>query len=174
MDEPAEYLSKSPSAGRMGKATEYLVAATCILTTRGELNVSTSLADDEGVDLVFNRRNSSSTLAVQVKARMSDGTRVASGRFIAFVRTSTFSPRGDLDMLFTVVDVRTGTLMLSWLVPSPDFANLAGKPNRRGRLRFNASMKPSSNDRWSPYRLSTEQLAPRVLDRLTELGADRR
>ena len=47
-----EYLDKSPSAGRMGKAVEYLVAASCILATRGELNVSTSLVDDEGVDLV--------------------------------------------------------------------------------------------------------------------------
>jgi hypothetical protein len=57
----------------MGKAAEYLVAAACILATRGELNVSTSLVDDEGVDLVFNRRDSPATLAVQVKARMSDG-----------------------------------------------------------------------------------------------------
>ena len=79
MDDEVDYGSKGPSAGRMGKATEYLVAATCILTTRGELNVSTSLVDDEGVDLVFNRRNSTSTLAVQVKARMSDSVRVASG-----------------------------------------------------------------------------------------------
>jgi hypothetical protein len=119
MHEPSKYLSKSASAGRMGKATEYLVAATCILTTRGELNVSTSLVDDEGVDLVFNRRDSPSTLAVQVKARMSDGIRIASGRFTAFVRASTFNPRPDLDMLFTAVDVRTGALMISWLVPSP-------------------------------------------------------
>jgi hypothetical protein len=49
MDEPAEYLSKSPSAGRMGKAAEYLVAATCILTTRGELNVSTWECPTNGV-----------------------------------------------------------------------------------------------------------------------------
>ena len=69
-DEDA-YLDKSASAGRMGKAVEYLVAAACILSTRGELNVSTSMVDDEGVDLVFHRRDSSATLAVQVKARMS-------------------------------------------------------------------------------------------------------
>lgn len=62
----------------MGKAAEHLVAAFCILTTRGELNVSTSLVDDEGVDLVFHRRNSTATLAVQVKARMSDSKRVQS------------------------------------------------------------------------------------------------
>ncbi len=81
------YLAKSSSAGRMGKAVEYLVAAACILATRGELNVSTSLVDDEGVDLVFHRRDSTATLAVQVKARMSDSKRVESGGFVAFVQT---------------------------------------------------------------------------------------
>ena len=60
----------------MGKAVEYLVAAACILSTRGELNVSTSMVDDEGVDLVFHRRDNAATLAVQVKARMSDSKRV--------------------------------------------------------------------------------------------------
>jgi hypothetical protein len=44
-------LDKSAGAGRMGKAAEHLVAAACVLSTRGELNVSTSMVDDEGVDL---------------------------------------------------------------------------------------------------------------------------
>ena len=79
-DEDAN-LDKSASAGRMGKAVEYLVAAACILSTRGELNVSTSMVDDEGVDLVFHRRDSSATLAVQVKARMSDMQARSVGRF---------------------------------------------------------------------------------------------
>ena len=32
-----DYLGKSSTAGRMGKAAEYLIAAACILSTRGEL-----------------------------------------------------------------------------------------------------------------------------------------
>jgi hypothetical protein len=40
-------LDKSAGAGRMGKAAEHLVAAACVLSTRGELNVSTSMVDDE-------------------------------------------------------------------------------------------------------------------------------
>lgn len=43
-------------SARKGKAVEHLVAATCILTSGLKLNVSTSLVDDEGVDLVFHRR----------------------------------------------------------------------------------------------------------------------
>ena len=50
---PTRLSLQSPDAGRMGKAANYLVAAVCILAPRGRLNVSTSIVDDEGVDLVF-------------------------------------------------------------------------------------------------------------------------
>ncbi len=56
-------------AARKGKAVEHLVAATCVLASGFQLNVSTSLVDDEGVDLVFHRRGHTATLAVQVKMR---------------------------------------------------------------------------------------------------------
>ena len=93
------YLDKSPDAGRMGMAAEYLVAAVCILATRGRLNVSTSIVDDEGVDLVFHLRDSTATLAVQVKSRMMHGVvsgevafrRRCGGAPSAPVRTSTCS-----------------------------------------------------------------------------------
>jgi hypothetical protein len=166
-----EYLNKSPSAGRMGKAVEYLVASSCILATRGELNVSTSLIDDEGVDLVFNRRNGTATLAVQVKARMSDSKRVQSGGVVAFIRSQTFTPRPDLDLLFVAVDIERGAVMHAWLVPSEDFASIVTAASRSGRLRFGASMKPDSNDRWVTYRLEAGQLAPRILERLAHLDA---
>jgi hypothetical protein len=155
----------------MGKATEYLVAAMCILTTRGKLNVSTSLVDDEGVDLVLNWRNSTAALAVQVKARMSDSKRVSARGFVAFVRGQTLAPRADLDMLFVSVDVATGALMHGWLVPSARFVALAGKPTFIGRLRFAASPKSGSKDKWSPYRLAPEDLAPKIMRRLADLSA---
>jgi hypothetical protein len=166
-----DYLDKSPSAGRMGKAVEYLVAASCILATRGELNVSTSLVDDEGVDLVFNRRNGTATLAVQVKARMSDSKRVQSGSFVAFVRLQTFTPRPDLDLLFVAVDIERGAVMQAWLVPSQEFSHVVTTTSKSGRLRFGASMKPDAKDRWVKYRLGAQQLAPSILERLTELDA---
>lgn len=164
-----DYRDKSASAGRMGKAVEYLVAASCILATADELNVSTSLVDDEGVDLVFHRRDSSATLAVQVKARMSTSKRVQSQGVVAFVRSQTFRPREDLDMLFLAVDVERGAVLVAWLVPSPAFATIVGPANSRGRHRFSASMKDGSKDRWTPFRLAPEQLAPQVLARLASL-----
>jgi len=91
-EEEDAYLEKSPDAARMGKAAEFLVASFCILATRGQLNASTSMVDDEGVDLVFHNRGGVSTLAVQVKARMSDSRGIQRGSFLAQVRQATFSP----------------------------------------------------------------------------------
>jgi uncharacterized protein GlcG (DUF336 family) len=63
-------MAEDRDAARKGKAVEHLVAATCILMSELQLNVSTSLVDDEGVDLVFHRREASTPLAVQVKSRL--------------------------------------------------------------------------------------------------------
>ncbi|GAA2776797.1 hypothetical protein [Streptomyces showdoensis] len=169
MSDDEDYLEKSPAAARMGKAAEYLVAASSILATGGELNVSTSLVDDEGVDLVFHRRGSSATLAVQVKARMSTGTQVRQGRLMAFVRSQTFQPRADLDVLFVAVDVERGAIMTAWLIPSTAFGEMVAEPNSKGRYRFSASMKPESRDRWTPFRLTAAELPRRILARLDEL-----
>ena len=106
------------------------------------------------------------------EARMFDSVRVASGGFVAFVRSQTLVPRRDLDMLFVAMDITSGPLMHSWLVPSVYFASSAGKPNARGRLRFSASPKPSSVDKWSQFRLSPDELAPRILGRLAELSSN--
>jgi hypothetical protein len=157
-------------SGRMGKAVEYLVASSCILASRGELNASTSLVDDEGVDLVFNRRGSTATLAVQVKARLSTSKRVQGETFVAHVRSQTFHPRPDLDLLFVAVEVTETRLMAAWLVSSEVYAAGAGEPSGQGRYRFYASMKPNARDKWVDYRLSPAELAPRILARLDELG----
>lgn len=157
----ADYLEKSPNAARIGKAVEHLVAASCILASDAELNVSTSLVDDEGVDLVFHRRGGSATLAVQVKSRGSDTSEVLKGRFSANVRAATFEPRADLYMLFVVVDRPTAQLGPVWFIPSIDFDEHASTTGR-GMRRISANTGPAAQDRWLPYRMGFEDL-PRVI-----------
>ena len=168
-DGQPDYLKKSADSARMGKAAEYLVAAICILATRGQLNVSTPIVDDEGVDLVFHLRGQAATLAVQVKARMSDGSAAAQGRFQALVRQATFRPRRNLDLLFILVDIKHGTISAAWLVPSHEFELLTGTPTSRGMLRFAASASPNSQDKWSSYRLAAADLPWRIVERVQEL-----
>jgi hypothetical protein len=157
-------------SARMGKAVEHLVAATCILMSGLELNASTSLVDDEGVDLVFHRRSSSATLALQVKSRSMNARTVANrDRFIANVGTNTFRPRPELRLLFVAVNSHEGTFDLAWLVPSDDFVART-TPSGKNRRRFSASMKPGTNDQWRPYRLSRPELPERILGILDALA----
>ena len=135
-----------------------------------KLNVSTSLVDDEGVDLVFHRREKSTTLAVQVKSRSMATKGISQrGRFYAQVRAVTFRQRRDLYLLFVPVDVAGGTFPFVWLVPSKTFAK---RPvNSRGRRIFNASAKDGSKDQWSKYRVERADLADEILAVIKKLSA---
>lgn len=156
-------------AGRLGKAVEHLVAATCILTSGLQLNVSTSFVDDEGVDLIFARRGQPKTLAVQVKSRRLAGASMSSGIFRAQVRDATFEAREDLYLLFVAVDPEEGVFDLAWLVPSTDFAD-ATTVNSQVRRRFVASAKRNTEDQWCRYRCSRKSLASRILDAIDGLA----
>lgn len=148
-------------SSRMGKAVEHLVAAACILQSRALLNVSTSLVDDEGIELVFHRKDATATLAVQVKARMSDSRPLQRlGRFQAFVRSQTLRPRPGLYLMFVLADVHRGDVRLCWLVPSQEFITRA-RQDRLGRFVFRASAKPQANDQW--IRFVTSGLKWRLL-----------
>lgn len=156
-------------SARMGKAVEYLVAASAILVSDFELSVSTSLVDDEGVDLVFHRRDQVETLAVQVKARSTKtSTHQKNGSFIANVGASTFKPRGDLYLMFVLVDTSEALFDPVWLVPSIDFDDKT-TPNGKGRHRFAASTKGGSKDQWSDYRFKRADLATRLFNALDDL-----
>lgn len=164
--------SKNASSARKGKAAEHLIAASCILATAGELNASTSLVDDEGVDIVFHRRGNPRTLAVQVKSRFSDEDGSSHLRekeqFIADVRKVTFQARDGLAMLFVAVNAAEADFGPVWLVPSHDFAHNA-MSTANGKLRFSASAKLTSNDKWSSYRLTRSELAPALLKRIDSI-----
>jgi hypothetical protein len=128
------------------------------------LNASTSLVDDEGVDIVFHRRGRSRTLAVQVKSRFEGSLYLRTNRtFATDVRDVTFRPREDLFMLFVIVEPTAPDFGPVWLVPSEDFADRV-KPNSRGLRRFVASAKETSEDQWSRYRIEKADLADCILE----------
>jgi tetratricopeptide (TPR) repeat protein len=168
VESPAARPTSDYDSARKGTAVEHLIAATCMLASDFELNVSTSLVDDEGVDLVFHRRERSTTLAVQIKSRSWSATTMRDKqRFIAQVRASTFKPRPDLFMLFVAIDPRFADYGPVWLIPSEVFAATLNGP--RDKLRFAASAAPGSADRWIRYRHERPELPRRLLDALENL-----
>lgn len=162
-----------PTSARKGKATEQLVAASCVLASGSKLNALTGLVDDEGVDITFKRWNGSRTLDVQVKSAFIESRKNLreKGAFVADTRRATFRPRPDLYFLFVVVDGRRAQFGPVWFVPSQVLEEEGFDVTVHGNksVRFAASAKPTSNDKWSNYRISRDDLAPRILSTLTEL-----
>src|SRR5262245_49115986 len=114
--------SSHADAARKGMAVEHLVASTCILASNFELNALTALVDDEGVDLVFNRRGGSGALALQVKSRFWDAVPLSTQQqFLGNVRDETFRARSGLWMLFAAVKPIDAAVGPVWLVPSEHF-----------------------------------------------------
>ncbi len=166
--------ANSGSSARKGKAVEHLVAASCILASGGELNASTSLVDDEGIDIVFHRRGQSRTLAVQVKSRFDEpggSTHLHEhGTFIGDVRLASFHPTDRTYMLFVSVRSKDADFGPVWLVPSHAFHAQAMKTGpEKETLRFSASKKAGTKDQWVKYRLEKAELAAKILDVLKNL-----
>jgi len=154
---------------RIGKALEYLVAASCILMSGGRLNVSTPLVDDEGVDLVFNRADRPATLAVQIKGRSRGARVVQQGKFLADVLKRTFAPRSDLYLLFVVYDEAAADYGPVWLVPSGELAERGGNSRQGAGLRFATTLRGEENQ-WRKHRFGKEELPQRILEVLDSLS----
>jgi hypothetical protein len=164
-------MAENRDSARKGKAIELLVAATCILASNLKLNVSVNLVDDEGVDLIFHRRDDPRTLAVQVKGRLLTARTIERNEaFRTNIKATTFHPRPGLAMLFVAVEARKGTLPFIWLIPSEEFHAKFAKANTRGRFVFAASTKANTKDRWGRYRCSQAELPERILAALDTLG----
>ena len=165
-DEP----TRDASSSWKGKAIEQLIAAKCILASRGRLNVSIPFVDDAGVDLVFNLRDRPATLAVQVKARFRSAS-IKRNTFMTQVRRATFQPRADLAMLFVLYDdVKLQDLELAWLVPSQEFDGLTqGQGKSKARLVF-ASSITGAKGMWAPFRYESIDLANAVVQLLETLS----
>jgi hypothetical protein len=162
--------SQHADSGRKGKAVEHLVAALCVLGSDGELNAWTGLVDDEGVDLVLQRRERPETLAVQVKSRFTTAKGLSQRQqFMTQVRQATLRPRPDLYMLFVVADPVGLDIGPIWLIPSEEFVAIS-PPKANEKHKFVASAKPETKDQWSSYLIAKQDLPAhlvRVLETLS-------
>jgi hypothetical protein len=153
----------------MGKAVEHLVASMCVLGTGGDLNAWTSIVDDEGVDVMLQRRNHPETLALQVKSRFTTAKGIAEKqRFHTQVRKATFKPKKELHMLFAVVDPSEVALKTIWIVPSLKFVK-AAPLSPHLKYKFVASAKPGSKDKWARYLVAPQNAPNHLLNLLKTL-----
>ena len=154
---------------RKGHAVEALVAGYCILASDGELNVATSLVDDEGVDLVFFRKAGEASLSVQVKAGFTGSKVVDRDHKVQVdLKVSTFEAKDDFFILVVVVDPPTAEIMHAWLIPSVRFAAIRSENTT---LRFAVSLAGTVN-RWDEFRVAAKDLASEILKHLDQLRTE--
>ena len=81
------------------------------------------------------------------------------------MRLATFSARADAYMLALLLDEAGQGIRSAWLVPNAELEQVSNR--RPDKLVLTPSAKPTSNDRYTPYRCRTlTQVCARLLDAL--------
>ncbi len=150
---PVQWAGISPQL--MGKITEDAVAHVLITQSEGRLAVFRPYADTVGLDGVVMSLESRVSAPMQIKGSFVEAQ---DERVQINVYANTFRARPE--RMVVVAPYLQAELRLcdrSWVVPADRFAKLA---RRKGdQLYFRASPKSDSNDRWTPYRVATADLA---------------
>ncbi len=162
-------LKPAPRAGaltsnQIGKIGETLVASQLMLASGGRLSPFLPLADDDGIDLVLLDKVTATALTIQVKSRT--GVDNEKAQTVEFnVRLATFAARTDAYMLGLLFDEAGQGIRTAWLVPNTALEDVSiCKPDK---LVLTPSAKPTSNDRYTPYRCHTlAEVCERLLDAL--------
>jgi hypothetical protein len=88
-----------------GACHRTIIAAYCVFGSKGRLNASVPVFDDEAVDIVFSLRGAPAILGVQVKSRFSSSRRVTQlGGFRVDIKRTTFKARSDRALLAVLYD----------------------------------------------------------------------
>src|SRR2546423_6230180 len=158
------------STTQKGAIGQFAFLATALSTGKGELEVYSPAADNEGRDAEI-RRHLKPALAVGIQEKISfetynNGTG-SRARYIA-TRFSIAEDRLQNDPRLWYFSALWGTDELRlddpcFLVPAHVFHVMARTGKRDGRIHFlmMASLSPDSHDCWSPFRVAPKDLGPR-------------
>jgi hypothetical protein len=156
-----------------GANGQFTFLANALATGKGQIEVYTPAADNEGRDAEVRRHlKSKQGISVQIKVAFSPWKRGGTGGTYLMFDVSMAADRIQNDprlwyffALYNVKELRFHNPV--FLVPARTFHKIAreGKPSK-GRIWFEiaASLAPASNDRWKPYRVEPSQLGKRLLE----------
>ena len=161
-----------------GAIGQFAFLATALVTGKGQVEVYTPAADNEGRDAEVRRHlKPSSAIGIQVKVTLSmitdgHGRNTYLGlRFQLQQKRVQNDPR--LWYFFAVYDPRQLRFHdPAFLIPSDAFHRI-GRQGKSGGLiwfRIIANLAPGSHDRWTPYRVAPIDLGRRLLEIVDEAG----
>ena len=153
---PAEKMDKT----ELGRAGELALALYAMVSSNGELQLFTPVADDDHVDATAARRGGVPAIAIQVKTASGvdrDGLVEAKADYpVGRVREHPA-------FLYAVLMLSSVTVEAAWLVPSPDFNRIAYRHTSAAREILEFRGDPSRDDRYSTFRVPPLEIGPRLL-----------
>jgi hypothetical protein len=167
------------STTQKGAIGQFAFLATAIATGKGELEVYSPAADNEGRDAEV-RRHLKPALAIGIQEKVTFDMFPSSGRSRAMsmdIRFCTVEERVQSDPRLWYFFALWGNDELRlhdpcFLVPAHVFHVMGRTGKRNGRIYFvmRASLSPDSHDRWSPFRVAPKDLGPRLLEIVDKTG----
>lgn len=151
------------SSRQKGDVTESRVVELITLGSFGQLTCYTPKSDDDGIDLIINKKGDFIPVFIQVKSRF----KLNNGKqFIQNVGCATFKSHTSFYIIFIYFNEMTFEVECVWLIPSVEFEKLAylkkSGENYKSFYRFSANPLTDTNQ-WSKYRIPKEKLGQELL-----------
>jgi hypothetical protein len=144
----------------LGRAGELALDLYAMVSSDGELQLFSPVADDDHVDATAGRRGGVPAIAIQVKTvRALDRDRLVEAKAdypIGHVREHPA-------FLYAVLLLPSVTIECAWLIPSPDFNRIAYHVSLGERVQLEFRGDPLREDRYSTFRVPPLELGPRLL-----------
>jgi hypothetical protein len=150
----------------LGRAGELAMALYSMVSSDGELELFTPVADDDHVDATAGRRGGVPAIAIQVKT----ARKVDRG---GLVEAKADYPIGRVRehpaFLYAVLLLSSVEIQASWVLPSPDFNRIAYRHTAEKREILEFRGDPLRDDRYSRFRVPPLEIGPRLLSMIDAL-----
>jgi hypothetical protein len=151
----------------LGRAGELALALYAMVSSDGELQLFTPVADDDHVDATAGRRGGVPAIAIQVKtARQVDRF----GQVDAKADYPVGRVREHPAFLYAVLLLSSVTIESAWLIPSPDFNRIAYRVKSGNREILDFRGYPGRDDRFAAFRVPPLEIGPRLLSVIDSLA----
>jgi len=155
------------SSKQKGDIAEARIAELITLYGDNEVSCFKPISDDEGIDLIVKPKGKLKSLYIQIKSRFGDNP---SEIYTATVKKSGVVDHYAMAYIFCYFDTEAGDLWdYVWLVPAPEFVQMATPLNNDTLLSFVAGRKQSSGNKWDKYLIEKTDLSEEIIKKLLQI-----
>jgi hypothetical protein len=145
---------------QQGRAGELALALYGLVSSDGELEMFSPIADDDHVDATAGRKGGIPAIAIQVKTAPKVDR---NGQVEAKATFPAGRIREHPAFLYAVLLMDSVTIGTAWLIPSPDFNRLVYRQSARGRVALVFRGNPKRPDHFTRFLVPPLELGPRLL-----------